>query len=86
MFHEMEQKNIFQQAKSYAFDYAGKALQRNVFPTDEAVIRISICSWATYRARHHAVGKGIRMRQGKSQTTHKIKVWSQPVDSQPLRY
>ncbi len=37
MFHEMEQKAIFEQAKSYAFDYADKALGRNVFPTDEAI-------------------------------------------------
>lgn len=37
MFYEMEQKAIFEQAKGYAFDYADKALGRNVFPTDEAI-------------------------------------------------
>jgi len=37
MFGEMESKDIFEQAKSYAFDYADKALQRNVFPTDDAI-------------------------------------------------
>ena len=37
MFREMEQKEIFEQAKSYAFDYADKALQRNVFPADGAL-------------------------------------------------
>jgi len=37
MFREMEQKDIFEQVKSYAFDYADKALERNVFPTDTAI-------------------------------------------------
>ena len=37
MFGEMDQKEIFEQAKSYAFDYADKALQRNVFPADGAI-------------------------------------------------
>ena len=37
MFQEMEAKDIFEQAKGYAFDYADKALERNVFPTDAAI-------------------------------------------------
>lgn len=37
MLHEMEHKDIFEQAKSYAFDYADKATQRNVFPTEKAL-------------------------------------------------
>ncbi len=37
MFQEMAAKDIFEQAKGYAFDYADKALQRNVFPCNEAV-------------------------------------------------
>jgi glutamate/tyrosine decarboxylase-like PLP-dependent enzyme len=37
MFLEMENKNLFNQAKDYAFDYADKALGRNVFPTNEAI-------------------------------------------------
>ena len=37
MFEEMESKDIFEQAKGYAFDYADKALERNVFPSDDAI-------------------------------------------------
>jgi len=37
MRREMEQKDIFEQVKGYAFDYADKALERNVFPVDEAI-------------------------------------------------
>ena len=37
MFREMEQKEIFKQAESYAFDYADGVFERNVFPTDEAI-------------------------------------------------
>lgn len=37
MFRDMEQKEIFKQAKSYAFDYADNALERNVFPSVEAI-------------------------------------------------
>lgn len=33
----MIDKKIFNQAKEYAFDYADKALERNVFPADEAI-------------------------------------------------
>ncbi len=33
----MERKEIFEQAKTYAFDYTDKALERNVFPTDDAI-------------------------------------------------
>ena len=37
MFQEMKRKEIFNQAQSYAFKYADNALERNVFPTDEAI-------------------------------------------------
>ena len=41
MFQEMGQKEIFEQAKDYAFDYADKALERNVYPTPEAISNLS---------------------------------------------
>ena len=37
MFRDMEQKDIFKQVQSYAFDYADNAFGRNVFPTNEAI-------------------------------------------------
>jgi glutamate/tyrosine decarboxylase-like PLP-dependent enzyme len=37
MFREMEQKTIFDQARDAAYNYADQALQRNVFPTPEAI-------------------------------------------------
>ncbi|MBN1881272.1 MAG: aspartate aminotransferase family protein [Deltaproteobacteria bacterium] len=37
MFHEMEQKDIFRQAQSYAFDYADAVRGRTVFPTPDAL-------------------------------------------------
>ena len=37
MFHEMEQKDIFRQAQKYAFDYADNVLERNVYPTPDAI-------------------------------------------------
>ncbi len=37
MFAEFEDKSIFDQAKNYAFDYADKAFDRNVFPTNQAI-------------------------------------------------
>ncbi len=37
MFHEMEQKAIFDEARDAAYSYADQALQRNVFPTSEAI-------------------------------------------------
>lgn len=36
----MEQKKIFEQAKNYAFDYADQALQRNVYPSNEAIANL----------------------------------------------
>ncbi|MGD2015518.1 MAG: aspartate aminotransferase family protein, partial [Desulfobacterales bacterium] len=36
----MERKEIFKQAQSFAFDYAKNALERNVFPADEAIINL----------------------------------------------
>jgi len=40
MFHEMEQKEIFRQAQRYAFDYADNVLERNVFPTVDAIANL----------------------------------------------
>jgi len=37
MFREMEQKTIFDKARDAAYNYADQALQRNVFPTPEAI-------------------------------------------------
>ena len=37
MFHEMEQKDIFRRAQNYAFDYADHVLERNVYPTPNAI-------------------------------------------------
>jgi glutamate/tyrosine decarboxylase-like PLP-dependent enzyme len=37
MFREMKDKEIFEQAQGYAFDYADQTQERNVFPTDEAI-------------------------------------------------
>ena len=37
MFHEMGQKDIFRQAQKYAFDYADNVLERNVYPTPNAI-------------------------------------------------
>ena len=37
MFHEMEHKDIFRQAQNYAFDYADHVLERNVYPTPNAI-------------------------------------------------
>src|SRR3989339_1334446 len=37
MFLEMEQKDIFRQAQKYAFDYADNVLERNVYPTPDAI-------------------------------------------------
>ena len=47
MFREMEQKEIFEQAKRHAFEYADNALARNVFPTDEA-----IGNWTASKDKH----------------------------------
>ena len=37
MFNEMEQKFVFEDARKAAYSYADSALERNVFPTDEAL-------------------------------------------------
>lgn len=37
MFAEMADKHLFKQAKACAFEYADRALSRNVFPDDEAI-------------------------------------------------
>ncbi len=42
MLLEVAKKEIFEQAKDYAFDYADKAPERNVFPADEAITNHTI--------------------------------------------
>lgn len=42
MFAEMQDKKLFELAKQYAFDYANKSLERNVFPSKEALQNLSI--------------------------------------------
>ncbi|RMF00667.1 MAG: aspartate aminotransferase family protein [Chloroflexi bacterium] len=37
MFREFEDKKIFEQARSFAFDYLNTAFERNVFPSEEAI-------------------------------------------------
>jgi glutamate/tyrosine decarboxylase-like PLP-dependent enzyme len=37
MFSEMEQKSVFDEARKAAYQYADQALQRNVFPTPQAI-------------------------------------------------
>lgn len=42
MFLEQKEKKIFEQAQRYAFDYADKAYERNVFPSNEAIANLDI--------------------------------------------
>ena len=42
MFLEQKEKKIFEQAQRYAFDYADKAYERNVFPSNEAIDNLDI--------------------------------------------
>ena len=42
MFDEMVGKEIFELAREYAFDYADKALHRNVFPSEQAIANLSL--------------------------------------------
>ena len=37
MFLEFEEKRVFEHAKKYALDYVDNALERNVYPSDEAI-------------------------------------------------
>lgn len=41
MFNELEQKFVFEDARTAAYDYADRALERNVFPTAEALEDLS---------------------------------------------
>ena len=41
MFNEMEQKFVFDEARNAAYSYADRALERNVFPSDEAIADLS---------------------------------------------
>ncbi|HEY1045716.1 MAG TPA: aminotransferase class V-fold PLP-dependent enzyme [Bacteroidia bacterium] len=42
MQQEMMDKTIFEQAKVYAYDYADKVTERNVYPTDEALENLRV--------------------------------------------
>lgn len=42
MFKELAEKEIFSQAREYAFDYADKAFERNVFPTEQALDNLKV--------------------------------------------
>jgi glutamate/tyrosine decarboxylase-like PLP-dependent enzyme len=42
MFREMADKSIFNQVKEYAFEYADKSFERNIFPTTEALDALKI--------------------------------------------
>lgn len=42
MQQEMMDKSIFEQAKTYAFDYAEKVSERNVYPTEEALANLKV--------------------------------------------
>jgi glutamate/tyrosine decarboxylase-like PLP-dependent enzyme len=42
MFREMAEKEIFREAQSCAFDYADKALERNVFPDGNAIRNLEL--------------------------------------------
>ncbi|WP_209319662.1 hypothetical protein [Ancylomarina longa] len=42
MFREMQDKNLFNQVKEYAFEYADESLERNVYPTKEALEALSV--------------------------------------------
>lgn len=37
MFKELEEKSIFEQAQSYSFDYLDEVLDRNIYPSEEAL-------------------------------------------------
>ncbi len=41
MFQQMEQKELLSQAQNKAFDYLDNALERNVFPTEQAIENLS---------------------------------------------
>lgn len=50
MSEELKSKEIFEQARSYAFEYIDGIKEMDVFPSElqgKAVIRISVCSWIT---------------------------------------
>ena len=40
MFAERAQKALFRQVQAYAFDYADRALTRNVYPSDDALANL----------------------------------------------
>jgi len=42
MFSEMNEKSLFEQAKSYAFEYADDSPERNIFPSEEALENLSL--------------------------------------------
>jgi glutamate/tyrosine decarboxylase-like PLP-dependent enzyme len=42
LYSQVSNKALFEQAKSYAFDYMDTVFERNVFPTDEAIANLKI--------------------------------------------
>lgn len=42
MRHEMIDKEIFNRAKEYAFDCADKSVERNVYPTEAAIVKLKV--------------------------------------------
>ncbi len=40
MFQEMENKTIFEQAQNYSFQYLNEVFDRNIFPTEEALLNL----------------------------------------------
>lgn len=42
MFSELQEKKIFEQAKSYAFDYVDQSADRNIIPSEEAIENLHV--------------------------------------------
>ena len=38
-----EHRDLFEQVKSYAYDYMDNAYERAVFPTEDAINRLDVC-------------------------------------------
>lgn len=41
MFKELQERSIFEQAQAYSFDYLDQVLDRNIYPTEEALAALS---------------------------------------------
>ena len=70
MQREQQLKEVFKQAQSYAFDYADKALQRNVYPSDQAITELDMFveELPTYRVKMGRSGENLAV-----QVSEKIK-------------